>query len=170
MDVSGATAPADAVAGDFAAFYTREHAMLFRVLVVLTRHRADAEDIAHEAFVRVLERWGEGRAIAQPRAYLYRVALNLRRNLVRRATRQAKRVIVGRASTEDFADTSVERVRLAQALSALTREQLEALVLTDVVGFTSAEAASVLGVRPDAIRARAHRGRTVLRQEMDDDA
>ncbi|MDR2306507.1 MAG: sigma-70 family RNA polymerase sigma factor [Paucimonas sp.] len=39
-------------------------------------NRQAAEDVAHDAYLRVLER-GEGEQIEHPRAFLYRTALNL---------------------------------------------------------------------------------------------
>ncbi|UPF02474.1 sigma-70 family RNA polymerase sigma factor [Pseudomonas mosselii] len=52
-------------------------------------NRQSAEDVAHDAYIRVLERT-EGEHIEHPRAYLYRTAMNLvvdhhRRHLVRQA-------------------------------------------------------------------------------------
>ncbi|QXH49903.1 sigma-70 family RNA polymerase sigma factor [Pseudomonas fakonensis] len=52
-------------------------------------NRQVAEDVAHDAYLRVLER-SEGERIEHPRAFLYRTALNLvvdrhRRHQVRRA-------------------------------------------------------------------------------------
>jgi len=61
---------------------------LLSFLCVRTRNRQVAEDVVHDAYVRVLERTGAD-AIEQPRAFLYRTALNLlvddhRRNAIRR--------------------------------------------------------------------------------------
>ena len=52
-------------------------------------NRQAAEDVAHDAYIRVLERTG-GNDIEHPRAFLYRTALNLvidghRRGLLRQA-------------------------------------------------------------------------------------
>lgn len=75
---------------EFDAFYGAEHVRLFRSLLLLTSSREEAEDVAHEAFVRVLERWERVKGMASPRAYLYRTALNLHRNGLRRRWRRAR--------------------------------------------------------------------------------
>jgi DNA-directed RNA polymerase specialized sigma24 family protein len=49
----------DAAAGppDFAAFFADEHAGLVKLLYFVTANRADAADLAQEAFVKLWERW-----------------------------------------------------------------------------------------------------------------
>jgi RNA polymerase sigma-70 factor (ECF subfamily) len=154
------------VLSDFAAFYEREHVRLYRSLLLLTRSREEAEDLSHEAFVRVLQRWERVAAMEAPSAYLYRTALNLRRNALRRLLRRAKS---GGEPPEVQADASgpgIARAELFRVLGELSQEQREALVLVDFLGFTSQEAAVVLRIDPEAVRARLHRGRARVRKEL----
>ena len=53
-------APTTAAAGpvpDFDTFFAIEYRRLFEVLYLLTRDRAEAEDLAQEAMARAYERW-----------------------------------------------------------------------------------------------------------------
>jgi len=152
--VSGAT---------FEAFFEAEHRRLFRSLVLITGDRQEADDVAQEAMVRVLERWDRVAGMEEPRAYLYRTAFNLNRNRHRWRTRQQRRAVVDRAVTPDASDAVAEMVDVRRALARLTSEQRIAIVLVDYLGFDSEGAARVLGLEADAVRARVHRGRTKLR-------
>lgn len=154
--------------GDFDGFYRGEHVALFRFLLLITGSRVEAEDVAHDAFVKLLERWARVSAMEAPRPYLYRTALNLQRNSLRRAARRARRAIWEREAVEDFAPSVIERAEVIRMLSRLPRAQREALVLVEVVGMTAGEAGTALGIDADAVRARVHRARVKAREELGD--
>jgi RNA polymerase sigma factor (sigma-70 family) len=153
----------------FDAFYQSEHAALFRSILLLTGERAEAEDVAHEAFVRVLERWDRVARMEAPRAYLFKIALNLHRNAFRRNWRKVRRATIESGVAEDFSQGAVDRAEVVRILQGLSPEQREAVVLVDLVGMSSAEAGHALSVNADAVRATVHRARTAMRQEMTDD-
>lgn len=154
----------------FEAFYLAQFARLFRSMVMICGDRAEAEDLTHEAFVRVLERWESVSRMESPEAYLFRTALNLERNRLRRLLRRPRRVAGdGEEVERDFSEDVVTRAHLLGLLRRLSREQREAIVLVDFLGMTSDVAARVASVRADALRARLHRARTALRKEMNDD-
>lgn len=152
---------------DFESFYGTEHLRLFRALLLATGDRAEAEDVAHDAFVRLYERWDRVANMESPSAYLYVTAWNAYRNGLRRAARRAKRLIVERDEAEDHSSGVVLRSDLFRALSALSSKEREAIALIDYLGLTSQEAGDATGARPDAIRARVHRARERLRKELD---
>ena len=66
---------------DFDTVFAVEYRRLFEVLYLLTRDRAEAEDLAQEAMARAYERWS---GIRDPTRYVYRTAFNLHRTLRRR--------------------------------------------------------------------------------------
>ena len=68
----------------FEAFFEDQKERLLRVLSVITGSRAEAEDLAQEAFTRVFERWESVAAMEDPAGYLHRTATNLFRNQYRR--------------------------------------------------------------------------------------
>jgi RNA polymerase sigma-70 factor, ECF subfamily len=153
----------------FDAFYGSEHVRLFHALFLLTWSREDAEDVSHEAFVRVLERWERIRDMASPRAYLYRTALNLHRNGLRRRWRWTRLVLSERGVERDASEAAIARADVLRALGAVSREQREALVLVDFLDLSAGEVAAVLGIDAAAVRARVHRGRTRMREELSED-
>jgi RNA polymerase sigma-70 factor (ECF subfamily) len=154
---------------DFDGFYRREHTRLYRSLLLICASRPEAEDVAHEAFVRVFERWDRVATMDAPRAYLYRTAFNLHRNALRRASRRARRLLFDRGIEEDFSAAAADRAAVLDFLGRLPSAQREALVLTDLVGMSSKEAAETLGIQPDAVRARIHRAREKAREEFAED-
>src|SRR5438094_829221 len=81
-----ATALAMDESEDFQSFFLAEHDRLYRTLVLAAGSREDAEDLAQEAMVRVLERWDRREKIRSMNAYLYTIAFNL---LKRRRRRDA---------------------------------------------------------------------------------
>lgn len=93
----------------FDAFYLSLFAPLFRSMLVLSGNPAEAEDVAHEAFVRVFERWESVWRMEAPDAYLFRTALNLERNRMRRVLRRARRVVQDRDVQEDFSQDAIDR-------------------------------------------------------------
>ena len=149
----------------FDEFYASEQGRLFSSLVLLTGDGHVADDIAQEAFVRVFERWERVVAMDSAPAYLYRIALNLHRSRSRWLARWAHRSITD-DSVPDIADEATSRVAVRRALESLTAEQRVALVLMDLAAFTSEEAGQALGIDATAVRARVHRARERMREEL----
>jgi RNA polymerase sigma-70 factor (sigma-E family) len=151
----------------FEGFFHQHHEPLLRVLYLATGDRHEAEDLAQEAFVRMFERWDRVRRLEDPRGYLYRAALNLRRSRIRRLAVAGKRLVGGRPeTTADPADVAGERDELRRALATLPDGQREALVLCEWLEMTDAEAGGVLGISTGAVRVRVSRARANLRRVL----
>ncbi len=71
------TAVSDARAS-FEGFFQEQHPRLFAALCLTTGSREEAGEIAQEAFVRILERWGRVSSLGDPPGYLFRTAMNAR--------------------------------------------------------------------------------------------
>jgi RNA polymerase sigma factor (sigma-70 family) len=148
---------------EFATFFAEEHRELFRLLCFVTGNRADAADLMQDAFLKLWERWDRVQKIADPRAYLFRVALNGSRRRTRAALRAARRLVPIASSYDPFDEVNL-RQDLRQILLSLSQRQRAALVLLDLYGYDSKEAARIMGIRPSTVRALATQGRAVLRQ------
>ncbi len=146
----------------FESFFEDEKDRLLRVLSVITGSRAEAEDIAQEAFTRVFERWDSVEAMEDPTAYLYRTAMNGFRSEYRRAARAVKRA-VGLGPPVDVFQAVEDRELAAQALARLTPRQRAALVLTEALGYSGEETGAVLGIKASTVWALTHQARTALR-------
>jgi RNA polymerase sigma-70 factor (ECF subfamily) len=147
---------------DFATFFADEHVGLFKLLFFVTGNRADAADLMQDAFLKLWERWDGIERIADLRAYLFRAALNGSRMRARAAVRAARRLLMAPSSRDPFDEVDL-REDVLQMLLELTARQRAALVLLDMYGYDSKEAARIMGIRPSTVRALATQGRAVLR-------
>lgn len=151
----------------FEEFFHANYERLLRAMYLATGNRHEAEDLAQDAMARVLERWDRISTTQDPVGYLFRVALNRRRSLLRRlavAVRKTPGADPDR-STEPMS-TVDDRDAIRRALDDLPPGQREALVLCDWFGMTDVEAARALGIAPGAARTRLHRARTAMRANL----
>jgi RNA polymerase sigma factor (sigma-70 family) len=152
----------EAATTDFGAFFAEEHRRLFKALYFVTGNRSDAADLMQDAFLKLWERWDTVDRIDDPTAYLFRVALNgwrMRTRAVRRATRRVVPVVW----TPDPFDEVELREDVRAMLRSLAPRQRAALVLLDLYGYGSQDAARIMGIRPSTVRALATQGRAILR-------
>ena len=152
---------------EFEDFFGAEFVRLGKALYLLTGNAGEAEDLAEEAMFRVFERWDRVRAMESPVGYLYRTALNLVRRGFRRH-RGDHGLVTAPAEGDDAQDRVERRVMVRRALRGLSRDQREALILTDWLELSAAEAGAILGISAEAVRARTHRGRQALRAAIGD--
>lgn len=160
--------PADADlarASSFEEFFLREKEGLYGALCLVTRNRHEAEELTQDAFVRVLERWDRVGVMDDPRGYLFRTAMNAFRSRYRRTLLAARRTL--RMTPPDDAIASVdERDAVVRALTPLSPRQRAAVVLTDLLGYPSEEAARMLGIRASTVRMHTSRAHAVLKETM----
>src|SRR5262245_7184076 len=146
----------------FDTFYEEEHERLFKALYFITGNRHDAQELMQDAFLRMWERWNEIEKIDDPTGYLFRVALNGFRMRRRRAAMAVRKAIPVPERRDLFLDAEM-RADVRQLLLEVTPRQRAALVLVDLLGYPSEQAARILRVRPSTVRALATKGRTTLR-------
>jgi RNA polymerase sigma-70 factor (ECF subfamily) len=153
------------VSTSFESFYEAESRPLYRRLCLITRNRHDAEEIMQDAFLRLWERWDRVGGLENPVGYLYRTAFNLSTKRRRRALLAIRRTL-SLSEAGDEAGQTEDRLTVASALAGLTPRQRAAVVLTDLLGYSSEEASDVLGVRASTVRALATQGRAVLKKSL----
>src|SRR6476620_10715106 len=161
-ELAGVAAPS------FEVFFEREKAELYSVLCVVTRNRLEAEELTQDAFVRLLERWDRVGKMADPRAYLYRTAMNAFRSGYRRSTRAAKRALRGTQPDDAIAEVDATDAAM-RALAILSTRQRAAVVVTDLLGFSSEEAGRILGIRASTVRMHVSRAHAALKDAVADE-
>jgi RNA polymerase sigma factor (sigma-70 family) len=152
----------------FEAFFDAERARLLRALYLLTGNRDEAEEVMQDAFIAVWERWNTVATMDDPTGYLFRTALNRHRSGLRRTARAARRV-VGLAHGRDGFEEADARIAVAGALARLSPRRREAIVLTELLGYGSAEAGRIMGVADATVRRLAQDARTELRHSLEVD-
>ena len=152
---------------DFSVFFAEEHGKVFKALYFVTGNRSDAAELMQDAFLKLWERWDTIDRIDDPTAYLFRVALNGSRMRARSARRAGRRLVAHSSSHDPFDEIDL-REDVRRMLLELAPRQRAALVLLDLHGYSSDEAARIMGIRPSTVRALATQGRAVLRSRAGD--
>ena len=143
----------------FDEFFEEEHERLYKALYFVTGNRHDAEELMQDAFLRLWERWDRIDHIHDLTGYLFRVALNGFRTRRHRALTAIRNRL------------PLRRPAICSSMPRFGPRQRAALLLVDLLGCPSEQAARVLCVRPSTVRALATQGRRAIRAtERDRDA
>jgi RNA polymerase sigma-70 factor (ECF subfamily) len=150
----------------------------FRTAYLLAGSAGEAEEAAHEAFIKAFRALGRFRAGKPFRPWLLRIvaneALNRRRAAGRRAAlvlRAAQEIRPGGAAPSPEAVVLGEerRTTLLLAVERLSEDHRVVIVCRFFLGLTDAETAGVLGVRVGTVKSRISRALDRLRREVDAD-
>lgn len=160
----------------FDAVYAAYHGPLFSFLARLTRRRDVAEDLVEETWLRLVSRAHRLRDDSRLAPWLFTVARNLYVSYCRSRWFEESNAaaLLGlwpsgappRSPFEIAAAGEADR-RLESALAGLPTPYREVLLLVGVQGFSPADAASICGIRPDALRQRLHRARQLLARRLE---
>jgi RNA polymerase sigma-70 factor (ECF subfamily) len=154
----------------FEAFFWRYERDILGYLWRLTGDEQAAYDLSQETFVRAWQRFETLQHYEQPRAWLFRVASNLGINHLRGRSRRGEHTAVTEeiqnivALGADPAHRLAESDAIHRILGDLPPKQRAAVVLCDVYGLTSAEAADALGLSHGSLKMSLWRGRERFRQ------
>jgi RNA polymerase sigma-70 factor (ECF subfamily) len=156
--------------GDVAAYreLVRRHgSSLYHFAVRLTRDSAESEDIVQETFLRLWQRAKDYSPEARVTTWLHRITHNLAVDRLRARGRAEplsddEEVPI---SARQHADLEGQRSReaLEAALAHLPERQAAAIALVNFQGLSGREAASVLGVKEEALESLLARGRRTLK-------
>jgi len=125
-----------------------------------------AEDLGQETFVRACSGAILFRGDSSVRTWLFAIA---RRVMVDHIRRRGPKLSPLDESPPGRSEGPEQRIAIEQALRALPASSREALVLCDVLGFSPAEAAEVIGLTANAFRVRLHRARAHFREVYGDE-
>jgi RNA polymerase sigma-70 factor (ECF subfamily) len=139
----------------------------------------DARDVCQETFLRAFRALPGFRGQAKFSSWLYRIALNLCRDWMRRE-RRARLVqppedvdlmelaVAAEPSEliEDFVSRKDQARVVERAMATLSEEQRTAIVLKEYHGLTFQEIADVVGCPLSTVKTRLYQGLTVLRREL----
>ena len=139
----------------------------------------DARDVCQETFLRAFRALPGFRGQAKFSSWLYRIALNLCRDWIRRERRaqvvQAPETvdIVEMAAALEPSETVEDLVTrkdltraVERAMASLPEEQRTAIVLKEYHGLTFQEIADLVGCPLSTVKTRLYQGLTVLRREL----
>jgi RNA polymerase sigma-70 factor (ECF subfamily) len=149
---------------------------VYNVALRITGNEPDAEDAVQQAFLSAYEAWSTYRGESSRTTWFYRIAVNAA--LMRVRQRHPMDYISELPEDEDVRDWSPSVADLAQraelqerllaGLAQLEPDHRSAIVLRDVDGLSTAEAAEVLEISEQALKSRLHRARVILRGYLAD--
>jgi RNA polymerase sigma-70 factor (ECF subfamily) len=159
---------------------------VYRVARRLVGTREEAEDLVQETYARAFRSWRSYTPGTNLRAWLLRILTNLNIDRGRRTQRTpdlqpleegdyylANRVaeVQGEQALEE--DRVVEHLSqdsIVNALSALSHDFRDVVVLVDIGEFSYADAAQILDVPIGTVMSRLHRGRRQLKSKLAEEA
>ena len=167
--------------GDRAAFeeLVRRHAdRIYAVVMRFGAPRGEAEEIVQETFVRAWRAIGRFKGESQFFTWLYRIAINEAKRHMSRRGAQLERVASDEMALEAIGDPAPSpqqraehqdlRAALERAVRALPMKHRIPLVLRDIEGLPTDQAAAVMQLSEAAFKSRLHRARLAVRDAMED--
>ncbi|MBI1873413.1 MAG: sigma-70 family RNA polymerase sigma factor [Acidobacteria bacterium] len=174
---------ARALAGDSESFnelITRWERPIYTLAYRMIGREEDARDVCQEAFLRAYRGLAGFRGQAKFSSWLYRIALNLCRDWIRRERRtpvvgtpegvDLVELAAGQRPMETIEDQVARRDlsrAVARALQQLPDEQRVAIVLKEYHGLTFQEIADLLGCPLSTVKTRLYQGLAVLRKHLE---
>jgi RNA polymerase sigma-70 factor, ECF subfamily len=152
------------------------YALAYRVI----GREEDARDVCQETFLRAFRALGGFRGQAKFSSWLYRIALNLCRDWVRRQRRtpvvqlpedvDVIELAASREPTEPIEELVARRDltrAVEKAMARLPEEQRTAIILKEYHGLTFQEIADLVGCPLSTVKTRLYQGLSVLRRQLD---
>ncbi len=157
------------VPDDFGDFYRQEYATMVALAYGMTADQAAAEEVAQEAFLRVLNDWDRVRAMSSPGGWVRVVTLNLARSRWRRLKSElAALARLGKSSHTHLDSTSIELEEFWSLVRQLPSRQAQVVALRYIEDMQLSEIASVLGIAEGSVKAHLHQARKRLGRQLEE--
>jgi RNA polymerase sigma-70 factor, ECF subfamily len=168
--ITSRSATREPVDHEFDEIFRQHYQLIYRTAFGVTGSSEDAEDVLQTIFLRLLGRAIPPDLTINPRAYLYRAAVNVSLNMIRARQRQVQIADVERlpdpARLVDPALDHGTRQRLLDAISRLNTGAVEILMLRYVHNYSDAEIAKLLGTTRGTIAVSLYRSRARIKKLM----
>lgn len=153
---------------DFETFAVTYHGRVVAALTLYCGDRWVAEELAQDALVRALERWKHVAEMAEPGAWLYRVAMNLANSRFRRKKAE-KRALTKMGTPAEAVPgiDSAQALAVRAAVAKLPPGQKAAVVCRYFLGYSVDETSRLLGISAGSVKSNTHRGLATLRKQFD---
>lgn len=155
----------------FESFAVEHSTRLLRLAYLLTGRREDAEDLTHDALIRMRSSWSRVAAAKSPEAYTNRVLLNLYLS-----GKRSRRVVElplhsdewSPLDSSDFAAAVADRDAVRTALLGLPERQRAVLVLRYYEQLQTVEIGTAMGIAESSVRSALARAMRALRRLLEE--
>lgn len=141
---------------------------LFRTAVRLAANRVEAEDLVQEVYLQAWKSFHRFEMGTNCRAWLFKILMNKNMKRARKwfaAARESSEVIEDLTYVPPVSELLTDEDVL-NSLQKIPTCYREAILLTDVEGFSYKETADILDVPIGTVMSRLNRGRKILRVEL----
>ncbi|TGQ52045.1 RNA polymerase sigma factor [Mesorhizobium sp. M1C.F.Ca.ET.193.01.1.1] len=177
-------------AGAFRAIIKTHNQRLYRIARGVVRNDAEAEDIVQEAYMRAFANLEAFRGDASLATWLSRIVINealgrlrKKKRIVAMPENPKARIIRFPLNPSDLNSSDLnpgddpERTMAQRQILALVERATDSLpdvyrtvfVARVIEGLSIEETADLLGIRPETVKTRLHRARTLVRKALDDE-
>jgi len=150
-------------APDFDAFYRLARPSVGRALALTLRDNDLATDAVDEAMVRAYQRWDHVGRLDNPAGWVYRVGLNHARSRLRRLLRRVPPPAPESIAATEF---TVADPAIALALDELSIDHRAVVVCRLLLGWSEAQTADALAIRPGTVKSRLSRASKQLERRL----
>lgn len=154
-----------------ATLFERHHRDVYRYFLHMLRHKAQSEDLVQEVFLKMLRKADSFRGEGTFRAWMFNIALNVARDHLRKAKRQAtedvsdagmEQLLADERSAEKSAAGKQKITQVLQALAQLPAAMQEVIWLGRFEFDNYEELGQALNCNAGAARVRMHRAMAQL--------
>jgi len=135
---------------------------VYNAVLCYVRNPCDAEDITQDTFVKLYTHSGDFNDDEHVKAWLLRCAINESKNLLRSHWYRFSAPLEAAGDLPYF-DRPDNDDELLKVMRKLSRNNRIALYMYYYEGYTLDEIASILGISPNTVSSRLHRGRQQLK-------
>ena len=146
----------------FDGWYRSTWPKLVASVTVMVRSREVAQDLAGAAMLRAWERWDDG-TIESPTAWVYRVAINLVRQRLRRHLLELRSL---QHRVDEIAATPEVDAPIWRAVAALPARQRTAIALRYLADLTQQDVAAAMAISPGTAAATLAAARRNIRKSL----
>lgn len=152
----------------FRELYQQTSGVVYGFAMSILRNRHDAEDVMHDAFIKIYTSAVTYRPSGNPMAWILTIVRNLCLNKIR-----AGKVCEELSEYDDIAGTHIDsdhvldRMVLETAMNILDAEERQIVVLHAMAGFRHREIAEILDLPTGTILSKYNRAMKKMRREME---
>lgn len=158
--------------GDGAAFrdlYTQTRSVVYGFALSILKNRQDAEDVMHDAFIKVYTGAATYKPSGNPLAWILTIVRNLCYNRIRagKVCEDLEQYDFHAADTGDDCDLLVERIVLEKAMQVLEFEERQIVILHAMTGLKHREIAEILDLPLGTVLSKRNRALRKMRKEIE---